>query len=112
MVDDDEVWFMQVFNDSSKKAFWDCACWLRKPTDEKGVATFLDATPRLMWMSGKTLKEVWAYLTEMKKLKRLDFTFTKENERLLADLLTRPSDREDHHARPSAPLRSQRDRNR
>lgn len=107
-MDNGEVWFMQVFNDGTKRAFWDCSCWLRKPGDEKGVATFLDATPRLMWMSDKSLKEVWAYLVEQKKAGRLDFTFTQENERLLSDLLSPPPHRQDQFPQPSAPLHTRR----
>jgi len=93
MDDDDEVWLLQVFNDGARRDFWDCSMWLRKPGDGKGVATFLDATPRLMWMSDKTLVEVWGYLVEQKRLGRLDFTFTHENERLMSDLLTLPCSR-------------------
>jgi hypothetical protein len=110
-MDEMEVWFMQVWSEKKTREFWDCACYARKPGDEKGVATFLDATPRLQWMSGKPLKEVWAYLLEQKALGRLLFSFTKENERLMNDLLSNPR-RLDRRSPPSVPPHTRQDSNR
>jgi hypothetical protein len=87
MDNDVEFWCLQVWSEKKTNEFWDVSFWMRKPGDEKGVATFLEATPRLNWMSEKALKEVWAYLQEQKRLGRLLFSFTKENERLMGDLL-------------------------
>jgi hypothetical protein len=108
MDEDAEMWAMQVWSDKKEREFWDICFWARKPGDAKGVATFLDATPRLSWMSNKTLAEVWFYLLEQKKLKRLDFSFTQENKTLMADLLIRPAHRPDQFPQPSAPRRTSR----
>jgi hypothetical protein len=89
MESDDEIWCLQVWSDKPR-GFWDAAFWLRGPGDKKGVASFIDATPRLSWMAGKKLADVWAYLLEHKRLGRLEFSFTQENDRLLQDLLRVP----------------------
>ena len=90
MTDNVEYWLLQIWSDK-RSGFWDCAIYKRKKSDEKGVATFIDATPRLMWMSDKSLREVWAHLMKLKRLGRLEFSFTQENERLMSDLIKRES---------------------
>lgn len=106
MDDDKEYWLLQVWSDRAKYEFWDCSVWARRRGDAKGVASFVDATPRLSWMSDKTLAEAWEYLQEQKRLGRLQFSMTQENERLYNDLFTRPPHRQDSFPQPSAPLKS------
>lgn len=87
MAYEDTYYLLQVWSDKKQREFWDCAVFKRGPGEEKGVAHYVESTPRLSWMEGKPFKDVWAYLVEQKKLGRLLFSMTEENSRLMKDLL-------------------------
>ena len=108
MSDDVTFYAMQVWGNRPGREFWDIAFWERKAGDEKGVASFMDATPRLKWMENKSFKDVWAYLVERRKAGALEFSMIEQNRTLMGDLLIRPPHRPDRFPQPSAPLRTQR----
>jgi hypothetical protein len=84
-MDDLEYWALQVWSNRKGREFWGVSFWSRKPTDEKGTASFVDATPNFEWMRNRSIKEVMAYLRS-KKVDGWERSFTHENDRLLQDL--------------------------
>jgi hypothetical protein len=89
MASEDTYYAMQVFGDGK----WDIAIFKRATDAEKGTAQYVESTPRLKWMADKPFGEIWAYLVEQRRLKKLGFSMTEENKTLKDDLkgLTRPS---------------------
>lgn len=86
MVDNCTYYLLQVWSETKSKEFWDCAIFARDKNDDKGVARFIESTPRLSWMSDKKFTSIWAYLVEQKRLGRLLFSMTEENKTLKDDL--------------------------
>jgi hypothetical protein len=86
MVVKETYYCLQVWSETKQREFWDICIWRRRPDEKKGVAHYVESTPRLSWMEGKPFAEVWAYLVEQKKLGRLLFSMTEENNTLKDDL--------------------------
>jgi hypothetical protein len=86
MASEDTYYALQVWSETKQREFWDIAIFKRSPDEKKGVAHYVESTPRLSWMEGKPFADVWAYLVEQKKLGRLLFSITEENSRLMNDL--------------------------
>ena len=87
MAYEDTYYLLQVWSETKQREFWDICIWKRGTNEEKGVAHYVESTPRLSWMEGKPFKDVWSYLVEQKKLGRLLFSMTEENSRLMKDML-------------------------
>ena len=101
MASEDVYFAMQVWSETKQREFWDICIWKRAPDEEKGVAHYVESTPRLSWMKDKPFKEVWAYLVAQKKLGRLLFSMTEENKTLRDDLFSRPPAQEPYRRGPS-----------
>jgi|WetSurMetagenome_2_1015567.scaffolds.fasta_scaffold00674_47 hypothetical protein len=107
MASEDTYYLLQVWSETKQREFWDCAVFKRSPDEKKGVAHYVESTPRLSWMKNKLFVDIWGYLVEQRRLGKFEFSMTEENKSLKDDLFPKRA-----HAQSSVPLRSRRDHSR